>query len=187
MQQVVFKSELRDFDLARSICRHQGALCATAERQVDVCFRMPTGRLIRRRVPRAAIAVEPSSCETTEVASDDAAAVWIRYHRANRSQPTLCSFSILSQSQAASRWGTMSLQPWAYVTKDREVWSVDHARIHLDRVENIGCFIEIAAELCEKYDQQECEMIVDYLRNQLRPVLGEPISQSYSELAVPVA
>jgi len=167
MQNVEFKSELRDLSAARTQCRVLGAALIGRIRQSDTYFRLPDGRLKRRESPG-----EPVE--------------WIFYHRENRSRPRLSSFTILSDAQATLRWGTHGLKPWLVVSKWRELWMKENVRIHLDEVDGLGTFIEFEALVSGNHDAKECRMMVQHLRETFAPILGEAVGTSYSDLAAGV-
>jgi len=163
MQNVEFKAELRDAGLARDVCRVLDAKHLGLIEQVDTYYKMPDGRLKRRQTPG----------EQVE---------WIFYHRPNRTQPKVSTFTILSDRQAVTRWGTLGLRAWVTVRKKRDLWLIDNTRIHLDEVERLGRFIEFESLITERYNLKECQAIVRHLRERFGPSLGEPIASSYCDM-----
>ena len=163
MQNVEYKSELRDIEAARAQCASLGAKRLGSLRQTDTYFRLTDGRLKKRVAPG-----EPVE--------------WIFYHRPNRIQPRVSNYSILSEEQARRRWGTEGLRPWLTVVKSRELWMLDNVRIHLDEVVDLGRFIEFEAIVSAEADAKECQTCVDYLREAFAPIMGESIAVSYSDL-----
>jgi adenylate cyclase class IV len=163
MQNIEFKAELRDIEAAAAKCRTLGADCIGTVEQTDEYFRLSDGRLKRRSAPG-----EPSE--------------WIFYHRPNHVRPRMSSYTILSDEQAARRWGTHSLRAWLTVRKKRELWMLSNVRIHLDVVEDLGTFIEFEAMVSKLHDVKACHRAAERLREEFGPVLGEPISHSYSDL-----
>jgi adenylate cyclase class IV len=163
MQNIEYKAELRDLDAARAQCRQIKAELIGTLRQTDQYFRLTDGRLKRREAP-------------------DEPVEWIFYHRRDRARPRMCNYSILSDEQARRRWGTQSLRPWLVVVKTRELWMIENVRIHLDRVDELGTFIEFEAMVSERHDVKECHLAIDHLREMFTPILGEAISVGYSDL-----
>jgi adenylate cyclase class IV len=163
MQNVEFKAELRDPEAARAQCSTLGAEFVGIMEQTDDYFRLSDGRLKKRTAPG-----EPIE--------------WIFYHRPNHVRPRMSSYTILSDAQATRRWGTHSLRSWLTVRKKRELWMFENVRIHLDTVEDLGEFIEFEAMVSKLHDVRACHRTIDELREQFGPVLGEPISHSYSDL-----
>jgi adenylate cyclase class 2 len=163
MQNVEYKAELRDPELARLVCKRAGAVRAEQAEQVDTYFRIPDGRLKRREV-------------------DGQDVEYIFYHRANRLRPKLSHFTIYSRDEAKRRFGQLPLPVWLVVRKQRETWMYKNVRIHIDSVEHLGQFIEIEALVSPTHHAGQCHMLVDGLRDKLGPTLGEPIAGSYSDL-----
>ncbi|TVQ53537.1 MAG: CYTH domain-containing protein [Phycisphaerales bacterium] len=163
MQNIEFKAELRDLPAARQQCQTLGAVEAGRFEQVDTYFRLTDGRLKRRE----------STGEPTQ---------WIFYHRPDRARPRMSNFSILSDEEARRRWGTHSLTEWLRVTKTRELWMLDSVRIHLDLVNRLGTFIEFEAPVSKTRSVERCHEEIAVLRKTFMPILGEPVSASYSDL-----
>lgn len=163
MQNIEFKAELRNLDAARQQCVILGARHIADLKQKDTYFKLTTGRLKKRE------------CEGRPNE-------WIVYDRRDVVYPRLSSFTILTEKQAKTRWGSMSLKPWITVAKQRELWMLNYVRIHLDVVNRLGTFIEFEAKVSKRHDQRQCRMAVDHLREAFAPVLGEPISASYCDL-----
>lgn len=163
MQNVEFKAELRDLGLARAQCRAVGAKLIGILDQIDTYYKLPDGRLKRRE----------TSGEPTE---------WIFYHRTDHLRPRLSTFTILSDEQARTRWGTHSLREWLTVRKRRELWMLENIRIHLDEVQRLGTFLEFEGIVNAPSDIALNHEKIAQLRQDFGPVLGEPIGRSYSDL-----
>lgn len=163
MQNVEFKSELRDLPLARTLCRQIKAAWVVTVKQTDTYFKLADGRLKKRE----------AEGQPTE---------WIFYHREDRAAARLSRFTIYSQSQAESRFGSTPPHVWVVVKKTRDVWMHSGVRIHLDQVEHLGTFLELEALISPRQPVAECYRQVQLLRAALSPVLGEMLSQSYSDM-----
>ena len=163
MANIEFKAELLEIDLARTQCRTLGAQHVETIRQVDTYYRTATGRIKQRSV------------EGREMQ-------WIAYERPNTPGPRISRYTILNDEQARIRWGEMDWPEWVTVCKTREVWTDDNMRIHLDTVDELGVFIEIEAVVDEQHNEQSCRAAIASLREQFRPILGEAVPQSYSDL-----
>ncbi len=163
MRTIDYKAELRDPALARGILRALKAMPIVRIEQRDTHFRLPDGRLMRRE-------------------ARDEPAEWIFYHRADGSRPRLSTFTILSDEQARTRWGTIGLQPWLVVEKTRELWLCRAAAIVLDELLGLGRFVEINALVGPEEDLLRAHERVADLRERLDLVLGEPISIGYADL-----
>lgn len=163
MLNVEFKAELRDLALARTICRAIRATHIANLRQVDTYYRVPQGRLKKRE------------CEGEPIE-------YIFYDRANRSQPKLSLFNVYSERQAKERYGEQELPIWLVVRKVRELFILDNVRIHLDRVERLGDFVEFEAIVSRTHNVAKCHRDLASLRERLGPTIGEPIAMSYSDM-----
>lgn len=163
MRNVEYKAELRDPDLARAICTSLGAVHEARLRQTDTYFRIADGRLKRR----------DTQGEPTE---------YIFYSRTNRADPRVSHYVVYTEAEARERFGATPLPVWVVVRKQRELYMLDHVRIHLDDVEKLGRFLEFEAVVSPNHDLALCHEVVAFLRQQFGPALGEAISVSYSDL-----
>jgi adenylate cyclase class IV len=163
MLNVEFKAELRDLALARTICRAIRATHIATLRQTDTYYRIPSGRLKKRE------------CDGEPVE-------YIYYDRANRSLPKLSLFNVFSERQARERYGEAELPIWLIVRKTRELFIIDNVRIHLDRVDGLGEFIEFEAVVSRTQPVAKCHRDLASLRERLGPAIGEPIAMSYSDM-----
>ncbi len=164
MQNVEIKYELRDPPLCRTVLARLGARLAATLRQRDTYYRVPDGRLKKREVEG----------EGTE---------WILYHRPNRAKPRLSNFTIYSEQEALTRFGTRPLPVWVIVEKTREVWLMGEIRLHIDEVERLGRFLEIEALITPRQHAGVCRREVERIARELGPVLlGEAIAVSYSDM-----
>lgn len=163
MQNLEFKAECRDIDLARSICRAYGATRIGLLEQTDTYFRVPAGRLKKRETPG----------EPTE---------YISYERPDAVHPRVSSFTLYGEAEALQRFGTNPLPVLAVVKKRRELWLVGNVRIHLDEVESLGRFIEFEALVTSGQNLEKCSDAITQLREAFAPVLGEPVPVSYCDL-----
>jgi predicted adenylyl cyclase CyaB len=163
MQNIEFKAELRDLDLARTLLRKIHATPIDTLEQTDTYYRMTDGRLKKRE----------TKGHPTEV---------IFYHREDAARARLSRFTIYSQSQARQHFGAEELPIWLKVVKVREVYMHSGVRIHLDRVEGLGTFIEFEALVTPQTPEQACHQSVALLRQALAPVMGELLSHSYCDM-----
>lgn len=163
MQNVEYKCELRDPELARSVCARMGAKHFGTLRQTDTYYRVPDGRLKKRE----------TSGEPTE---------WIFYHRQNRVRAKLSHFTIYSEAEARSRFGERPLPVWVIVEKTRDVWMWGSVRVHLDEVTGLGRFLELEALVTPSQQIGRCHELVAEAIARLGPTLGEAISVSYADL-----
>lgn len=163
MHNIEFKAELLDPSLARTICQSLGATSVGVLEQTDTYYRLPSGRLKKRECPGQA----PE---------------WIFYDRQDRSRPKLSAFTIYTENQARARFGEGPMPVWIIVRKLRDLYMLGNVRIHLDRVEGLGEFLEFEALVSMDNSVAKCHAAVEDLRARLQPALGEPIACSYADL-----
>jgi adenylate cyclase class 2 len=168
MENVEFKAELKDLDLARAICRAIGAQEVATLVQTDTYFRLPEGRLKKRE----------TEGQPTE---------WIVYERADEPGVRLSRFHIYDEAEATERFGEREPAVWVVVKKVREVWMLGRVRVHLDRVEGLGNFLELEALICARQRKDAAEAAVAELKADFMPALGETIAVSYSDLVAAAA
>lgn len=167
MQNVEFKAELRDPDLARTILGAIGARFIQAMHQTDTYYRVPRGRLKKR-----------------ETVGEQAE--WIFYERPDEAASRLSRFTIYSEEEAGERFGGAGLDVRVVVKKRRELYMLGNVRVHLDEVEGLGRFVEFEALVTPGTSPgtaiAECRRRVEDLRQDLAPALGEPIAVGYADL-----
>jgi homotetrameric cytidine deaminase len=147
----------RDADPSRSLER---ALALGAEdrgeiEQRDTYFARATGRLKLREQT-------PGDAEL------------IQYRRPDESGPRVSQYRIVPAPEGLKEALEATLGVLVVVEKRRRLLLADHVRIHLDRVEGLGDFIELEAV------GDEDSAAIDSLRVKLE--IGEPIAGSYSDL-----
>jgi adenylate cyclase class 2 len=69
------------------------------------------------------------------------------------------------------------------VTKQREIWLYENVRIHLDRVEGLGTFLELEAVFDGSPDGENAQRArIDFLMRELGIAEAELIGTSYEAL-----
>lgn len=143
----------------------RGAVREPVVRQTDWYFNVPKGRLKLRVVG----------------ATRDGGL--IAYRRPDRSAARTSEFQLLPTADAAGvrRLLEQMLGVRACVRKRREVWLYRNARIHLDTVDGLGCFVEIEVVVTEGMAQART------LLKELRGALGirakHLFAGSYSDMS----
>lgn len=163
MQNVEIKCELRDLPLARTLCAALKSPLAETLKQTDTYFKLADGRLKRRE-------------------SEGFPTEYIFYHRENAAKNRLSRFKIYSLQEARTVFGLQEPPVWVVVKKVREVYVYQGVRIHLDQVEGLGNFFELEALVTPQNNLAKGYERVDMLRRHFGPVLGEPLSASYSDM-----
>lgn len=165
MRSVEIKHELRDPELAIACLRSLRAINVGASFQVDSCYRLSSGRLIKRE-----IAGEPTE--------------WIAYQRDDAPAARVCRFTVYSEHEAQHRFGLREMPVWTQVRKRRELWITGAVRVHVDMVDRLGWFIEFEALVSAKQGVDKCRGLVENVRDKMRLALGEAIGVSYADLSL---
>ena len=163
MLNVEIKAELRDIELARSVCRSLGAKHIGTLIQADTYFRIPQGRFKRR-------------------VTEDEPTEYIFYDRPDRTRAKLSHFSVYSEAEAAARYGSSPLPELCVVHKHRDLYMLGSTRIHLDQVRDLGTFIEFEAMVSPAHNVARCHAEIASLRSAFDVIMGEPIACSYADL-----
>jgi predicted adenylyl cyclase CyaB len=162
---VEIKARLRDFEQARSVAAELSGGPPQVLRQIDTYFRCAVGRLKLRQF-------------------SDAAAELIAYARPNEVSPRTSQYRIVpvADGDALCEALSMSLGVLIVVAKEREVSHYKNVRIHLDRVEQLGTFLEFEAVLEPTAHQTEGEALVRELTSRFGLLPEDLIAESYSDL-----
>lgn len=163
MQTVELKCELRDPDLAEPMLWRIGAVRVAGFDLRDTYFRVPDARLKKREC-----AGEPTE--------------WIYYQRDEAPGPRTCRFKIYSEQEAAARFGARPMPVWLVIEQRRELWARDAVRIHIDRVADLGWFIEFESLVSKRRPIERCKRSILQTRDALMPIVGETICCGYADL-----
>lgn len=161
------KAPLADLQAARKIARRVATAELLAERQTDTYFHVPSGRLKLR-----------------EIAAGQAAL--ISYARPDRTGVRLSDYLLVPVPSPALLKAalTQTLGVRTVVTKSREIYLCEYVRIHLDRVEGLGTFLEFEAVLTPDIEEAEAQRFLDWLASEFRIAAADTIKGSYGELAM---
>ena len=118
--------------------------------QEDVYFRVPRGRLKLRRY-------------------DNGKSELIYYQREDQGKPRDSQYYLLAipHPDAALTLFQQALGVLAVVRKQRELWVFRNVRIHLDRVEHLGEFLELESVVDEKTDHATAARNLEEIRKRL--------------------
>ncbi len=163
MQNVDFKCELRDPQLARIALKKLGAQFVHKIHQTDTYYKVTDGRMKKRE----------SEGEPTE---------YIFYHRVDRPQPKLSHFTIYTEEQVVQRFGSRPLTQWLVIKKTREIYLLRGTHIHIDEVEELGHFFEVDALVSPNQHVGRCHRLIGKIRKLMGPALGESIASGYADL-----
>jgi adenylate cyclase class 2 len=163
---IEFKARMRDEKRVRATLKSLRPRVAGTDHQIDTYFNIPSGRLKLRQ----------GNIENS----------LIFYQRENSakvrpSHVLLCEFSDPAQTRTLKKVLAAALGVAAVVDKVREIYFVDNVKIHLDRVQGLGKFLEVEALVQKgklRHGRKQAEQMKD-----LFGVMPEDIlSRSYSDL-----
>jgi adenylate cyclase class 2 len=159
------KARLADLEAGRRIAAEIGAVRQGSERQVDRFFAVPAGRLKLR-------------------ASSLDGAHLIAYLRPDRAGCRVARFHRLPVADPEGLAETLArmLGEVARVEKDRDVWWWREVRIHFDRVDGLGSFLEFESRLDRIGDVTEARRRLDWLRREFGIHDDDVIAGSYWEM-----
>jgi adenylate cyclase class 2 len=160
------KARVPDLEAARRTAESIGAVRQGTERQVDRYFAVPTGRLKLRESSR-----DGAHLIAYRRPDDDGFRV-ARFHRLPVSDPAGLAATLEAMLGGA-----------AQVEKERDVWWWKDVRIHLDRVDRLGSFVEFEARLDRIGDAAEARRRLDRLKRDFRIADGDVIGGSYGEMS----
>lgn len=108
----------------------------------------------------------------------------IAYTRPNEAAARISDFELIEITDPDQIIRAMSLVLGirGRVYKHREVLLWENVRIHLDRVKNLGEFIEFEAIVSENCDQRVCAQRLDHLMSVAGIATEDLIGESYSDL-----
>jgi predicted adenylyl cyclase CyaB len=162
---IEIKARCDDLGIIRAALRAQNADFIGEDRQIDTYFRVPEGRLKLREGT-----IERSL---------------IHYHRPNQDGPKP---SKVTRYEPEAPRGlkhvlTAALGIWVVVAKTREIYFIDNVKFHLDRVDELGTFVEIEAIGRDETDdpdalRTQCETYMD----QFDLAADALVADSYSDL-----
>ncbi len=133
---IELKAALPDRAMAEVVCARLGAALQGDIHQVDTYFHVPKGRLKLREA-------EPGRDEL------------VFYLRPDVPGPKGCDYLLEAVNRSMKRFLAEALGVLAVVEKTRTLYLWHNVRIHLDRVDGLGDFIEFEAVLSEKHDDAD--------------------------------
>lgn len=161
---VELKARIASLAAARGAC-DEIANFAGHEEQTDTYFRCSQGRLkLRER--------------------GDLPAQLVGYARADSTAPRPSDYWLVTINEPAALKAALAatLGVLVVVRKHRDVFLYRNVRIHLDRVERLGEFVEFEAVLSAGDDEQAAAALVSDLAARLAVAAGDRVESSYSDL-----
>ena len=137
-QNLEIKARITDRDQSRTLAKNLGAVSAGEIVQTDTYFTVPSGRLKLREF-------------------DDGTGELIFYDRPEESLQRMSTYQIYPTHDAAKLRAVVSeaLGVMVVVKKSRFLYTWKNARIHLDRVERLGDFLEFEVLVTDGCQQAE--------------------------------
>ncbi|MDX1660516.1 MAG: class IV adenylate cyclase [Gemmatimonadota bacterium] len=158
------KARTADLNEHRARLRRLEADRQGVERQEDVYFRVPRGRLKLRRSSRDGAHL------IAYLRPDEGRHRESRFHRLPVADPDGLEAALDAMLGSGAR-----------VIKTREVWWWRSVRIHLDEVETLGSFVEMEARLDEIGDPDEAAERIERLIEALGIEARRLVDGSYAE------
>lgn len=159
------KAHLRDRTRVLQALQAAGARDAGTELQHDVFYHSQRGRLKLRTSSR------DGAC-LIAYGRTDAAAV-------RESEYTLTP---LADPESARRALDLALGRAGEVRKERHLWRVDNVRVHLDRVEGLGEFLELEAVVDAEHGDAACRAACDALLERFGVLPSDHLATAYVDL-----
>jgi len=160
------KARCTDLGAARAVAGRLGAVRLGLDRQVDTYFVTREGRLKLRE----------SSLSGGQL---------IPYLRPDRREPTRSDYQVLPVEEPEALRTLLStlLGVHRVVRKEREIFLHENVRIHLDRVEGLGSFLELEAVFDGTPAEEAAQQAkVDFLMAELGIAEGDLLETSYEGL-----
>jgi adenylate cyclase class IV len=163
MQNVELKARLHDWLRAVAACESLGAELQGDLHQIDTYFPVPSGRLKLREIT-------PGEDHL------------VFYHRPDVAGPKVSDYQRAPAGSGTRALLADALGVECVVEKTRTLWLWDNVRIHLDKVTDLGTFLEFEAVVSEHHSLQRCEEQVAQLRGEFAIADADLLETSYREM-----
>jgi predicted adenylyl cyclase CyaB len=162
---VEIKARARDYQKQKQIAQSLSKREEEIQYQKDIFFKVPTGRLKLRLFANHT-------------------GVLIQYHRKDAMGPTESQYQIVhtDDPDRLKLVLTNALGVRAVVRKERRLYIVGQTRIHIDRVESLGDFIELEVVLKQDEPLDHGVAIADELMLKLEIQADDLIETAYVDL-----
>jgi predicted adenylyl cyclase CyaB len=162
---VELKARLADLARARQVASEVGAHLAGTLEQTDTYFNVSAGRLkLRESVPGGAELIAYHRPDLTWTSES-------RYDRQPVERPDVLLWQLSS---------TLGVR--VCVRKQRELWLMEHVRIHLDAVCGVGAFLELEVAVVPGHDELAAERQADDLAHRFGIAARDVVVGSYADL-----
>jgi predicted adenylyl cyclase CyaB len=165
-QNIELKARYADLDTARGLVEQLDAKFSQHQDQLDTYFHVPHGRLKLRQI----------------AGQKEATLIW--YQRPDETQFRTSTYYLVPIPDPEALKAVMAAACGirGQVHKARDIYLYDNVRIHLDRVERLGTFVEFEAVLSSREDQAPSQQRLDLLHRELAIEPVNHCAQSYAEL-----
>lgn len=158
-----FKARLNSYENVKKVLNAIGAQQADVMFQKDTYFESKIGRLKLREInDNRSELIFYDRKESTDNR-------WSDYVIFNVDNPEILK-SILAKSNRVM----------TTVSKKRELYLYKNSRIHIDKVENLGLFLEF--EVLNNISKEDSKKLLAFLIEKFKDCLGEVFQNSYSDL-----
>ena len=165
-ENIEIKAWARDEAAQRAVAARLAGTEPTLIVQTDTFFHVPSGRLKLR-------------------AFEDGTGELIQYHRADRTEAARSSYTIVEvpATTAMRQALTAALGVLGIVRKQRHLYLIGQTRVHFDRVEGLGDFIELEVVLEPGQDDARGVAIAENLMAQLGICDDDLVDRAYVDLS----
>jgi predicted adenylyl cyclase CyaB len=158
-----FKARLTDEPRVREALKRLGARFIGTDRQIDSYFRVPSGRL---KVREGRI---------------ENALIFYRRSNVRRARQAAVEMMLLPRRNSLRAILTHALGTLAVVDKRREIYFVKNVKIHLDRVRQLGKFVEVEA-ISRTSDVKKIRSQARQFQELFGITAKDIVAESYSDL-----
>jgi predicted adenylyl cyclase CyaB len=165
---IEIKARVSDLDALRTRVEPISDTSGEVLEQEDVFFNCPTGRL-KLRIPRAGVAE------------------LIHYHRDDVQGPKQSRYTVARTSNPEAMKQILSsvLGVLGVVKKRRRLYLIGQTRVHLDRVQDLGDFVELEVVLGEGQTAKDGVGIAEGLMSRLGISPDQLLAKAYIDLLMP--
>jgi adenylate cyclase, class 2 len=158
-----FKARINDEQRVREALKRLNARSIGTDHQVDTYFRVPSGRL---KVREGRI---------------ENAVIFYRRSNARRARQSAVEMMLLPRRNSLRAILEGALGTLAVVDKRREIYFVKNVKIHLDRVRQLGSFLEVEA-ISRTGDVKKIRSQARYFQQMFGVTANDIVAESYSDL-----
>ncbi|NOX87926.1 MAG: class IV adenylate cyclase [Calditrichaeota bacterium] len=162
---IEIKARFNDLTAARRKVEQLRARFVGTDHQIDTFFKTPNGRLKLRE----------SSLNGNFL---------IPYLRSDKQKAKQSAYVLLPVEDVKAT-KTLLSQMFGIrliVEKTRELFLFDNVRIHLDRVKNLGNFLEFEAVVDARHSSEQCRRSIDYLTDYFEISERDLVAGAYADL-----